>query len=89
MLYDIVTEQVSQKMVFHELLMNSKVHVSSVILYVRCSFSLVLSFSFAKRKTGRTASQLPRELRLVKNVSCIIHYLLDILAIQAPTMVQT
>jgi hypothetical protein len=32
MLYNIVTEQVSQKMVFHELLMNSSIHVSSVIL---------------------------------------------------------
>jgi hypothetical protein len=45
MLYNIVTEQVSQWTVLHELLMNSSVHMSSVILYVRCSFFLVVSFN--------------------------------------------
>jgi hypothetical protein len=45
MLYNIVTEQVSQWRVFHELLMNSSIHMSSVILYVKCSFSLVAWFS--------------------------------------------
>jgi hypothetical protein len=45
MLYNIVSEQVSQWQVFHELLMNSSVHMSSVILYVKCSFSLVAWFS--------------------------------------------
>ncbi len=44
MLYNIVTEQVSQQMVFHELLMNSSVHMSSIILYVKCSFALVLPY---------------------------------------------
>jgi hypothetical protein len=41
MLYNIVTEQVSQRTVFHKLLMDSSIHMPSVILYVRRSFSLI------------------------------------------------
>jgi hypothetical protein len=41
MLYNLFIEQLSQRMVFHELLMNSSVCISSVILYVKCSFTVV------------------------------------------------
>ncbi len=41
MLYNIVIEQVSQWTVFHKLLKNYSAHMWSVILYVKCSFSLV------------------------------------------------
>jgi hypothetical protein len=52
MLYDIVTEQVSQQTIFHELLMNFSIHMSRVVLYVKCIFSLVTYLS-------RVAKDLP------------------------------
>jgi hypothetical protein len=48
MLYNIVTEQVSQQMVFHELLLNSSIHMASVILYVRYSFLLMVRVSMTQ-----------------------------------------
>ncbi len=43
MLYNIVTELVSQQMVFHELLKKTSIHMWSVIHYAKCSFLLVAS----------------------------------------------
>ncbi len=51
MLYNIVTEQVSQRRVFHELSKKTSVHMWSVILYVKCNFSLVVDF-FIQRRTN-------------------------------------
>jgi hypothetical protein len=61
MLYNIVTEQVSQRTLFHELLMNSSVQMSSLILYDRCSFSLVAVLCIVLQKlqeNGFTVKQL-------------------------------
>ncbi len=52
MLYNIVIEQVSQRMVFCKILKNSRVRMWSAFLYVKCSFSLVVYFIAWERSKG-------------------------------------